>query len=1100
MRFKIFYNDQSASAQIDIADTLDWQFYSVKSLPGKIVKRVELLWWHTAWVYLGNVEVLAKNQLWDSDYVVNNEANPSSYPVTKVADETYNSFAIDNIIRLHQCSFFYSSNYYSLVNPSLLNIANLTLNYWIRKESFGTDIRGLRFKYSDGTYSPTTVLENNGDWQFFSINSTTGKIVTAIELEFTGTNYSWILLGNIQLMTESCNLLWNNDWTIKNTPRQDFSIITMPDELTANHYVENTIRLHQESFYNSGVYFSLVNPQALINGGEGLQLSYWARKETAGANVAALRFKYSDGSYSPTPKFVDNTAWQKFTLISASGKTVVAVELPYNTWNWIRIGSIHLIGIHGDIWSTDWAMQNDTNKASYQVNPVALDTTPVTDIVRMHQGSYYLGNEQYASLIESEKLIDCGQLTINYWIRKESVTGNYTGGFRFYYSDGTYSDSIYLKDTTDWQNFVILSNPNKIVIKVVLYWNYICWVRIGNVRVEGQSAGKLDGRLTGETLINNYYAQYSYDTLGRQTSVDIKQIKDTSAAFLKETYTYLNGTGDYVNNTSYTVTSKAIAYGISGGVTYNYTYCMDNALLGSDRATRPNPYNIWQIKEGSTVKVEYYYDALGRLIRENNAYINATVVYAYDLNNNLLSKTTYTLTYGNSSLSGGTAITYVYGNSTFKDRLTSYNGQAITYNDFGLPTSYLGKTLTWNGRELATWSNGSSTYSYIYDMSGLRLSKTTGSTVTNYLYEGSKLVREIKGSDTIWYIYDQNGITGLQINGTSYYYVRNLQGDITKMVNTSGAVVVEYVYDSWGKVISTTGSLASTVGVQNPFRYRGYYYDTESNLYYLISRYYDPTTGRFISPDSIAQDGNLYTYCGDDPINFIDVNGNKGLSVNAYRWIKLGAGMLMVSTGVAVTALTLGLGAAAGVAISAAGSTILGAAISTIITAATGGEVNGDTILDNTLDSFIWSGPTSMVGPAVTSVYNSVKYTSQFEAEFAKSSANLVARTIEPTEVIGSSKNHGSLVHQEAIDSQVNSMVNSGNYSKIYINRSLSSAGLKGGQRPDIIGIGRNGVKEYWEFASYSQRAGKGLWSLWAKMDIMDATNGLHGIYIPFGG
>jgi RHS repeat-associated core domain len=71
--------------------------------------------------------------------------------------------------------------------------------------------------------------------------------------------------------------------------------------------------------------------------------------------------------------------------------------------------------------------------------------------------------------------------------------------------------------------------------------------------------------------------------------------------------------------------------------------------------------------------------------------------------------------------------------------------------------------------------------------------------------------------------------------------------------------MVEYSYDSWGKVISTTGSLASTVGVQNPFRYRGYYYDTESNLYYLISRYYDPTTGRFISPDSIAQDGNLYT-------------------------------------------------------------------------------------------------------------------------------------------------------------------------------------------------------------------------------------------------
>jgi RHS repeat-associated protein len=86
-----------------------------------------------------------------------------------------------------------------------------------------------------------------------------------------------------------------------------------------------------------------------------------------------------------------------------------------------------------------------------------------------------------------------------------------------------------------------------------------------------------------------------------------------------------------------------------------------------------------------------------------------------------------------------------------------------------------------------------------------------------------------------------------------------LQGDVTKIVDTSGNTVVTYTYDSWGKVLSVTGTLATTVGKKNPIRYRGYYYDTESNLYYLNSRYYDPETGRFISADVVAEGGNLYT-------------------------------------------------------------------------------------------------------------------------------------------------------------------------------------------------------------------------------------------------
>jgi len=139
---------------------------------------------------------------------------------------------------------------------------------------------------------------------------------------------------------------------------------------------------------------------------------------------------------------------------------------------------------------------------------------------------------------------------------------------------------------------------------------------------------------------------------------------------------------------------------------------------------------------------------------------------------------------------------------------------------------------------------------------------------------------ETNGTDTIWYYYDATGsLTGFELNGTAYFYVKNLQGDIIAIVNSSGTKVVEYLYDSWGKLISTTGSLASTVGVKNPYRYRGYRYDTETGLYYLQSRYYDPLAKRFVNADVFASTGqgtignNMFIYCLNNPITGFDPTG-----------------------------------------------------------------------------------------------------------------------------------------------------------------------------------------------------------------------------------
>ena len=129
----------------------------------------------------------------------------------------------------------------------------------------------------------------------------------------------------------------------------------------------------------------------------------------------------------------------------------------------------------------------------------------------------------------------------------------------------------------------------------------------------------------------------------------------------------------------------------------------------------------------------------------------------------------------------------------------------------------------------------------------------------------------------IWYIYDSNGeIVGFTYNEVPYYYLKNQQGDVYKIVDQDGEVVGSYTYDPWGKVLTCTGTMAEI----NPIRYRSYYYDTETGYYYLQSRYYDPELGRFISADSYASTGqgilghNVFAYCLNNPIAQKDQFGN----------------------------------------------------------------------------------------------------------------------------------------------------------------------------------------------------------------------------------
>ena len=208
----------------------------------------------------------------------------------------------------------------------------------------------------------------------------------------------------------------------------------------------------------------------------------------------------------------------------------------------------------------------------------------------------------------------------------------------------------------------------------------------------------------------------------------------------------------------------------------------------------------------------------------------------------------------------------------------------LVYDGAGNLTSYDGKTFVWkNGRQLREASvSGGTVAAYTYDHEGKRASKTVGGVKHTYIYSGDLLMCEKATVLEMKFSYDSVGNpVAVMYNGTEYYYVMNLQGDIIGLVNAAGAWVVEYRYDVWGNIQSISGSLAGTLGADNPLRYRGYYYDTETGLYYISCRYYNPEIGRFISPDTTnvlevqddLYDKNLYAYCDNNPVMRVDSSG-----------------------------------------------------------------------------------------------------------------------------------------------------------------------------------------------------------------------------------
>lgn len=257
--------------------------------------------------------------------------------------------------------------------------------------------------------------------------------------------------------------------------------------------------------------------------------------------------------------------------------------------------------------------------------------------------------------------------------------------------------------------------------------------------------------------------------------------------------------------------------------------------------------------------------------------VNRTVKYVYDFTREMtddvlknLPKQRYIYQYGSGMRLMGDGKTNGY-----------------RYDADGNPTYYRGHNLIWSKGMLTSYAG----IELGYDGYGRRISKRG----VTYTYDSNN--RLIKQSNGLEFFYDDSGVMGFKYGTKLYTYMKNIQGDVTGIFdNADNKVIARYEYDAWGNFViyDSTGKQVATSDMTypytgtptkvwnlNPFRYRGYYYDIETGLYYLLNRYYDPQTGRFLSLDNSSYADpetvnglNLYLYCANNPVMNVDPTGH----------------------------------------------------------------------------------------------------------------------------------------------------------------------------------------------------------------------------------
>ena len=324
--------------------------------------------------------------------------------------------------------------------------------------------------------------------------------------------------------------------------------------------------------------------------------------------------------------------------------------------------------------------------------------------------------------------------------------------------------------------------------------------------------------------------------------------------------------------------------------------------LGEETYTYDENGNITEIRDGDNIS-RFWYDGANRIVKELNQY--AEVSYEYDEMGNIISTDAQ---YVNEDVRIPLAIQRYYYTAT--GGITGFEHSAIVhpgtgqtvfpicteYNAGGYPLNYFGKEIIWDGSRMAQMGE----IKYKYNAEGIRQEKEVNGRKHIYYTQGTKLLAEKiteEGQPDInkQYLYAGEKPIGFVLNGKPYQYLYNGLGNLVRVFDAkTGRIAAEYSYTAFGSC-TVTNHTEENIGNQNPIRYKGYYYDEETRLYYLKSRYYSPAYRVFLSPDEPEYMDpndfsglNLYTYCYNNPVMYFDPSGTLAEIVAMISWLVIG--------------------------------------------------------------------------------------------------------------------------------------------------------------------------------------------------------------------